>query len=75
MSGEFKVGAKARFKEKVQNSDLFSYDPEEDYAMVDFLSSFTSQTPFVGGRYDNGLFADPGAIRSLLRDGSLRRGT
>ena len=71
LSGRFKVGAKARFKDKEQNSDLFVFDPEEDYAMVDFLSGFRSQTPFFEGRYDNGLFADPGAIRRLLNEGEF----
>jgi TonB-dependent receptor len=70
-SGRLKFGAKARFKEKEQNSDLFVFDPEEDYAMVDFLSGFRSQTPFVDGRYDNGLFADPAAIRRLLANGAF----
>jgi TonB-dependent receptor len=70
-SGRFKTGAKARFKEKTQDSDLTVFDPEEDYAMVDYLSSFRSQTPFMEGRYDNGLFADPGAIQRLRREGSF----
>ena len=60
-----------RFKEKVQNSDVFELDPEEDYALIDYLSDFQSQTPFFGGRYELGPFADPDAIRNLVRDGDF----
>lgn len=70
-SGRFKFGAKARFKEKDQNTDVFELDPEEDYALVDFLSGFQSQTPFFDGRYELGPFADPRGIRNLAREGDF----
>lgn len=73
-SGSYKMGAKARFKEKEQNGDLFEFSPEEDYRLIDFLSGFTSQTPFLDGRYRLGPFADPPAIRRLLRQGVFEQG-
>jgi TonB-dependent receptor len=70
-SGQFKFGAKVRFKEKNQDSNLVELDPEEDYALTDFLSDFQSQTPFFGGRYELGPFPDPNAMRNLVRDGDF----
>lgn len=62
----WKFGAKVRFKEKNQNSDLLVFEPDDDFAMTEILSNFRSQTPFLGGRYDNGLFADPNAVKRLM---------
>ena len=67
-NGSWKIGGKVRFKEKDQNSDLMVFSPDDDFAMTDVLSSFQSQTSFFGGRYSNGLFADPKAVRRLLSE-------
>ena len=63
-NGTWKVGFKARFKEKDQDNDLLVFEPDDDVLMP--LSDFQSQTPFVGGRYDIGFFADPQAVRRMF---------
>lgn len=65
-SGTWKLGAKVRFKEKNQDNDLVVFEPDDDFAMSDILSDFRSDTDFFDGRYDIGLFANPGAIRGLF---------
>jgi len=65
-SGSWKIGGKLRFKEKNQDDDLLVFEPDDDFAMTEVLSQFRSQTSFLGGRYENGLFADPGAVRRLI---------
>jgi TonB-dependent receptor len=67
-NGSWKVGVKARFKEKDQDNDLLVFEPDDDFAMSEVLSDFRSQTSFLGGRYDNGLFADPEAVRRLFTE-------
>lgn len=65
-SGTWKLGAKVRFKEKNQDNDLVVFEPDDDFAMSEILSDFRSETSFFDGKYDNGLFAEPGAIRGLM---------
>lgn len=65
-SGTWKLGAKLRFKEKNQDNDLLVFEPDDDFAMTEILSDFRSETSFFDGRYNNGLFAEPGAIRGLM---------
>jgi TonB-dependent receptor len=65
-NGTWKVGAKLRFKEKNQNSDVFVFEPDDDFAMTDVLSDYQSETDFLDGRYANGLFGDPSEIRRLI---------
>jgi TonB-dependent receptor len=67
-SGQWKLGGKIRFKEKNQDNDLLVFSPDDDFAMSDILSNFRSQTAFLGGRYENGLFADPEAVKRLIND-------
>jgi TonB-dependent receptor len=67
-SAVWKLGAKVRFKEKNQDNDLLVFEPDDDFAMTEILSDFRSQTAFLGGRYDNGLFADPGAVKRLINE-------
>lgn len=68
LSGTWKLGAKLRFKEKNQNTDVFVFEPDDDFAMTEVLSTFRSETKFLDGRYENGLFGDPRAIRRLIFD-------
>lgn len=65
-SGTWKMGAKMRFKEKNQNADVFIFEADDDYAMTGVLSDYRSETDFLDGRYVNGLFGDPAAIRRLI---------
>lgn len=65
-NGTWKLGAKVRFKEKNQNSDVFVFEPDDDFALIDVLSDYQSETDFLDGRYDNGLFGDPTEIRRLI---------
>ena len=66
LSGTWKLGAKLRFKEKKQNTDVFVFEPDDDFAMTEVLSNYRSETTFLDGRYDNGLFGDPQGIRRLI---------
>ena len=63
-SGLWKFGAKARFKEKDQTYDLYTYTTDQTLYLTDFLGSFTTATPFVGGRYTLPLFEDPKKMRT-----------
>jgi TonB-dependent receptor len=68
-SGLWKFGAKARFKDKHQTYDLYTYTTDQTLYLTNFLGSFTSPTPFKGGRYNLGLFEDPGKMREFLAQG------
>jgi TonB-dependent receptor len=72
-SGLWKFGAKARFKTKDQNADVYAYESEDDLNYVPFLSNWTSETPFFGGIYGTQIvpFQDPGMMRDLLDSGVL----
>jgi TonB-dependent receptor len=71
LSGYWKLGGKARFKEKVQDVTVWVYESEDDLLLLDFLSDWASETSFLGGRYNIGSFQDPGAMRGLLASGAL----
>ena len=66
LSGIWKFGAKVRFKEKNQDDNLFVFEPDDDFALTDVLSQYRSETKFLDGRYDNGLFGDPEEIHRLV---------
>jgi TonB-dependent receptor len=68
-SGLWKFGAKARFKEKDQTYDLWTYTSDQTYYLTDYLGSFTTATPFVDGRYTLPLFEDPKKMRDFLAKG------
>ena len=68
-SGLVKFGAKARFKEKNQTYDLYTYTTDQTLYLTDFLGSFTTATPFVDGRYTLPLFEDPKKMRDFLANG------
>jgi TonB-dependent receptor len=72
-SGLWKFGAKARFKTKDQNADVYAYESEDDLNYVPFLSNWTSETPFFGGIYGTQIvpFQDPDMMRDLLASGVL----
>ncbi len=72
-SGLWKVGAKARFKTKVQNYDVFDLESDEDLNMVPFLDNWTSETPFFNGIYGDQIipFFDPALMRELVASGLL----
>jgi TonB-dependent receptor len=72
-SGLWKFGAKARFKSKDQNQDVFVYEAEDDLNMVPYLSTWTSETPFFNGIYGDQLvpFQDTQEMRDLLASGDL----
>jgi TonB-dependent receptor len=65
-NGTWKTGGKVRFKDKNQDDSLLVFGPDDDFSMSDILSNFRSETTFLGGRYDNGLFADPKAVKRLF---------
>ncbi len=73
LSGLWKVGAKARFKTKDQNYDVFDLEADEDLNMVPFLSNWTSETPFFNGIYGHQIvpFFDPALMRELGESGLL----
>jgi len=75
LNGVWKFGAKLRFKEKNQNTDVFVFEADDDFAMTGVLSNYRSETDFLGGRYSNGLFGDPRGIRRLVNelDGETER--
>ena len=70
-SGLWKFGAKMRFKEKSQVVDVVEWESEDDLLMSDFPSSWSSETPFLNGRYQIGTFPSPGALRQLFNSGAL----
>lgn len=65
-NGSWKFGGKLRFKEKNQNADVFVFEPDDDFALTQVLSNYRSETDFLDGRYENGLFGDPVKIRRLI---------
>jgi TonB-dependent receptor len=71
LSGLWKVGAKLRNKDKSQDVNVAAWESDDDLLLTDFLSNWTSETPFLDGRYDPGSFFDPTAMRQLLASGSL----
>jgi TonB-dependent receptor len=72
-SGLWKVGAKARFKTKEQNYDVYNYESEDDLNFLDFTDNWQSETPFFLGRYPGEMvpFQDPQLMRDLLASGDL----
>ena len=70
-SGLWKFGAKARFKTKTQEYNVFDYESEDDLFLTDYLSSWKPPTSFIDGRYDLGQFQNPGMMRDLLASGEL----
>ncbi len=71
-SGLWKVGAKARFKTKDQNYDVFGYEAEDDLLLPAFVDDWESETPFFGGLYPNlAPFQSPTGMRDLLASGLL----
>ena len=71
LSGLWKAGVKARYKDKSQDVNVSAWESEDDLLMTSFLSNWTSETPFLDGRYDIGSFFDPNAMRTLLASGAL----
>ncbi len=74
--GYIKTGFKYRDKEKdrINNVRVFGADfvnPQDEFTLNDLLGDFRDDD-FLGGRYDNGLFADPGLVRGLA--GRVRAG-
>jgi TonB-dependent receptor len=65
------VGAKARFKDKAQEVDVFEYEADEDLPLVPFLDNWTSETPFFDGQYIIAPFQRPDSMRNLLNSGAL----
>ncbi|MEE4270615.1 MAG: TonB-dependent receptor [Thermoanaerobaculales bacterium] len=72
-SGLWKVGAKYRSKEKIQNYDVYDLEADDDLNLIDYLSSWRSETPFFGGIYGDQLypFQDPALMRELGASGML----
>jgi TonB-dependent receptor len=68
-SGLWKFGAKARFKEKDQTYDLWTYTSKQTYYLTDYLNDWTPDTPFIDGRYTLPLFEDPKKMRDFLAKG------
>lgn len=64
LSGNWKVGAKLRFKDKHRDTDVFNGQIEK-IPLTDVLADFESETPFFGGRYDLGLVQDANEILRL----------
>ncbi len=67
--GYIKTGFKHRDKEKdrINNVKVYGADfvnPQDEFTLNDILGDFRDDD-FLGGRYDNGLFADPGLVRGL----------
>ena len=70
-SGLWKVGAKARFKDKTQDVDVSEFEADDDLPFIPFLSNWQSETPFFDGRYIIAPFQRPDSMRQLLNSGSL----
>jgi TonB-dependent receptor len=70
-SGLWKVGGKARFKEKDQDVNVSEFGADDDLPFIPFLSTWTSETPFFKGRYIIAPFQSPGLMRDLLASGAL----
>jgi len=72
-SGLWEVGAKARWKNKEQDYNVFDYEADDDLNLVPYLSDWESETPFFRGRYPGQIvpFQDPQLMRDLLNSGEL----
>jgi TonB-dependent receptor len=70
-SGVWKFGAKYRDKTKEQNYDVADWEAEDDLNIAEFLDGWQSETPFLGGLYDIGLFQSPSLMRALYDSGAL----
>ena len=72
-SGLWKFGAKARFKTKEQNYDVYDLEADDDLNMVPFLDTWNSETPFFNGIYGDQIipFFDPALMRELAASGVL----
>jgi len=70
-SGLWKFGAKARFKNKVQDYETFDLESEDDFNMLSVISDWDSETPFFNGIYGDQIvpFFDPSIIRDLWASG------
>ena len=66
-SGLFKLGAKYRDKSKKRENSTTVYDPDGDFALVDYTDpGFSPTTTIVDGRYVMGPFISPSQGRSLI---------
>jgi len=72
-SGLWKIGAKARFKNKVQDYNVWDLESEDDFNMLSVISDWNSETPFFNGNYGDQIipFFDPAAMRALVESGVL----
>jgi TonB-dependent receptor len=72
-SGLWKIGAKARLKNKKQNYEVTHNEADDDLNFLPFVSDWNSETPFFNGIYGDQLppFQDPGDMRDLLASGDL----
>jgi len=72
-SGLWKFGAKARFKNKVQDYNVWDLESEDDFNMLSILDDWDSETPFFNGIYGDQIipFFDPAAMRALVESGVL----
>jgi TonB-dependent receptor len=72
-SGLWKFGAKARFKNKDQDYEVWDLESEDDFNMLSVIDNWTSETPFFNGTYGDQIvpFFDPAAMRALVDSGAL----
>ena len=72
-SGLWKIGAKARFKNKVQDYNVWDLESEDDFNMLSVISDWNSETPFFNGNYGDQIipFFDPAVMRALVESGVL----
>ena len=72
-SGLWKFGAKARFKNKVQDYEVWDLESDDDFYMDSVLDDWNSETPFFNGNYGDQIipFFDPAAMRALVNSGGL----
>ncbi len=64
-SGTWKAGAKLRTKERESDTDRFGI-AADNISLAEVRDDFTSETPFLAGRYDLGPFQDPATMRRLV---------
>ncbi len=72
-SGLWKFGAKARFKNKVQDYETWDLESEDDFNMLSVIDDWDSETPFFNGNYGDQIipFFDPVIIRDLWANGAF----
>ena len=72
-SGLWKFGAKARFKNKVQDYNVWDLESEDDFNMLSVIDNWNSETPFFNGNYGDQIipFFDPAVMRALVDSGVL----